>query len=73
MTDVPEPEQPAAGSASHRDFPALAPKAGRAVDPVPWIPLSRAECLLLALCCIGRPAKDAKRRSHGRDGLQATR
>jgi hypothetical protein len=73
MSAVPEPDQPAAGAAAHRDFPAFAPKAGRAVDPVPWIPLSRAECLLLALRCIGRPVKDATRRSHGRDGMQATR
>jgi len=64
---------PATGPAAHGDFPAFAPKAGRAGDPVPWIPLSRAACLLLALRCVGRPAKDAKRRSHGRDRLQATR
>jgi len=64
---------PATGPAAHGDFPAFAPKAGSAIDPMPLIPLSRAECLLLALSCIGRLPQDAEGRSHGRDGSQATR
>ena len=54
-----EPEKDAAGPAEHRDFLPRVLEARGEIDPLPWMRLSRADCLLLALA-LHRSAREGR-------------